>query len=140
MKNKLAFSIILVILFVFNVNAQKSNTQHLLNLQDQMANAKNSAAKRNLLKEAYSIPGFPSFMFISKSLNDEAVSKDAAILLARLAVNDKNTKGPAVRAVLVNALPLITGKENAVLVSKITQQLIGFYHEDGFVNLFNGKV
>ncbi len=139
MRNKLVLSIISVLLFVFNVNAQPSNTQRLLQLQDQMEKAKNAAAKRNILKEASSIPSFPSFMFISKSLNDEAVSKDAAVLLAQLAVNDKNTKGPAVRAILVKALPLITGKENALLVSKITQQLIGFSHEDGFVNLFNGK-
>ena len=139
MKNKLVLSIISVIIFVFNVNAQPSNTQRLLQLQDQMENAKNAATKRNILKEASSIPSFPSFMFISKSLNDEAVSKDAAVLLARLAVNDKNIKGPAVRAILVKALPLITGKENVLLVSKITQQLIGFFHEDGFVNLFNGK-
>ena len=137
MKNKLVFSIISVLLFVSNMNAQKSNTQRLLSLQDEMENAKNSSEKRNILKEASSISGFPSFMFISKSLNDEAVSKEAAVLLARLAVNDKNTKGPAVRAILVKALPLIDEKNNAVLVSKITQQLIGFSHEDGFVNLFN---
>ena len=66
MKNKLVFSIISVLLFVSNMNAQKSNTQRLLSLQDQMENAKNSSEKRNILKEASSISGFPSFMFISK--------------------------------------------------------------------------
>jgi hypothetical protein len=139
MKNKLAFSIISVLLFVCNVNAQKSNTQRLLNLQDQMENAKKSSEKRNLLKEASSIPGFPSFMFISKSLNDEAVSKDAAILLAQLAVNDKYTKGPAVREILVKAIPLLKGKDGAVLQSKLTQQMSNVSFNDGFENLFNEK-
>ena len=43
MKNKLVFSIISVLLFVSIVNAQKSNTQRLLSLQDQMENAKSSS-------------------------------------------------------------------------------------------------
>ena len=40
-----------------------------------MENAKNAAAKRNILKEASVIPGFKSFMFIRKSLNDENGNK-----------------------------------------------------------------
>jgi len=138
MYNRLYLSII-CIFFILNSNAQKSNAQRLLLLQDQMENAKNSVEKRNILKEASAIPGFPSFMFIGKSLNDEAVNKDAALLVARLALTDKNTKGPAVRDVLVKALPLIDKKDNAVLADKITQQLINFLSDDGFVNLFNGK-
>ena len=85
MKNKLIYSIIAVLLFVFNVNAQPSNTQRLLQLQDQMENAKNATAKRNILKEASLISSFTSFMFISKSLNDETVNNVAATLVAKLA-------------------------------------------------------
>ena len=78
MKNKIIFSIVLVFLFVLNSNAQNSNVQRLLVLQDQMGNAKNVSEKRNILKEASVIPSFTSFMFISKSLNDEAVNKVSA--------------------------------------------------------------
>ena len=139
MKNKLIYSIIAVLLFVFNVNAQPSNTQRLLQLQDQMENAKNATAKRNILKEASLISSFTSFMFISKSLNDETVDKVAATLVAKLALNEKNIKGPAVKEILVRALPLLKGKEGAVLQSKLTQQMSSASFNEGFENLFNEK-
>ncbi|MCE2676389.1 MAG: DUF1080 domain-containing protein [Sediminibacterium sp.] len=139
MKNKLIYLIITVLLFVFNVNAQPSNTQRLLQLQDQMENAKNAAAKRNILKEASLIPSFTSFMFISKSLNDEIVNKVAATLVAKLALNEKNIKGPAVKEILVRALPLLKGKEAVVLQSKLTQQMSSASFNEGFENLFNEK-
>jgi hypothetical protein len=139
MKNKLIYSIITVLLFVFNVNAQPSNTQRLLQLQDQMENAKNAAAKRNILKEASLIPSFTSFMFISKSLNDETVNKVAATLVAKLALNEKNIKGPAVKEILVRALPLLKGKDAVVLQSKLTQQMSSASFNEGFENLFNEK-
>jgi len=139
MKNKLIYSIITVLLFVFNVNAQPSNTQRLLQLQDQMENAKNASAKRNILKEASLIPSFTSFMFISKSLNDETVNKVAATLVVKLALNEKNIKGPAVKEILVRALPLLKGKEGAVMQSKLTAQMSSASFNDGFENLFNEK-
>ena len=139
MKNKIIFSIVLVFLFVLNSNAQKSNAQRLLVLQDQMVNTKNVSEKRNILKEASIIPSFTSFMFISKSLNDEAVNKVAATLVAKLALSEKNIKGPAVREILVKALPLLKGKEGALLQSKLTQQMSSASFNDGFENLFNEK-
>ena len=139
MKYKLFFSIISVFLFVLNSNAQNSNVQRLLYLQDQMGNAKNVSEKRNILKEASVIPSFTSFMFISKSLNDEAVNKVAATLVAKLALSEKNIKGPAVREILVKALPLLKGKEGAQLQSKLTQQMSSASFNDGFENLFNEK-
>jgi hypothetical protein len=139
MKNKLIYLTITVLFFVFNVNAQPSNTQRLLQLQDQMENAKNVAAKRNILKEASLIPSFTSFMFISKSLNDETVNKVAATLVAKLVLNEKNIKGPAVKEILVRALPLLKGKEGLVLQSKLTQQMSSASFNEGFENLFNEK-
>ena len=139
MKNKFIYSIITVLLFVLNVNAQPSNTQRLLVLQDQMGNAKNVSEKRNILKEAYDIASFTSFMFISKSLNDETVNKVAATLVAKLALNEKNIKGPAVKEILVRALPLLKGKEGAVMQSKLTAQMSSASFNDGFENLFNEK-
>jgi hypothetical protein len=104
-----------------------------------MENAKNAAAKRNILKEASLIPSFTSFMFISKSLNDETVNKVAATLVAKLALNEKNIKGPAVKEILVRALPLLNGKEAVVLQSKLTQQMSSATFNEGFENLFNEK-
>ena len=137
MNNRLLLLIISILAFSLNINAQKTNAQRLLLLEDQMGKAKTTVEKTNILKEASSIPGFTSFMFISKSLNDDAVKKDAALLVARLASTDKNTKGPEVRAVLAKAMPLIKG--NAALVNKMTAYLNGSPNDNGFVNLFNGK-
>ena len=70
MKNKLVFSIISVLLFVSIVNAQKSNTQRLLNLQDQMENAKNSSetGKCNACSEIFD-SGFQTANEKSTTLN-----------------------------------------------------------------------
>ena len=78
-------------------------------------------------------------MFISKSLGDDDVKKDAALMVAQLALTDKNTSGPEVRAILARTLPLINGKGNAALVNKLTNHLTSLPNDDGFVNLFNGK-
>ena len=137
MNNRLVLLIISILAFSLNINAQKTNAQRLLLLEDQMGKAKTAVEKTNILKEASSIPGFTSFMFISKSLNDDAVKKDAALLVARLALTDKNTRGPEVRNILAKALPLIKG--NGALVNKLTTYLIGSPNDNGFVNLFNGK-
>lgn len=139
MNNKLFLLTISILAFALNINAQKTNAQRLLLLEDQMGKAVNTVEKTNILKEAALISGFTSFMFISKSLNDDAVKKEAALLVVNLALTDKNTKGPEVRAILAKTLPLINGKGNTALVSKLTKYLIGFPNDNGFVNLFNGK-
>lgn len=139
MKNRFFLLIITILAFSLNLNAQKTDAQRLLLLEDQMGKAKNEVEKRNILTEAASIPGFPSFMFISKSLNDDAVNKDAALMIARLALTDKNTKGPEVRAILANTIALLNGKADTTLVSKLTKYLVGFPNDNGFVKLFNGK-
>ena len=48
-------------------------------------------------------------MLVSKSLNDETINKEAAIILARLALADNNIRGPEVRASLEKAMGLIRG-------------------------------
>ena len=113
--------------------------QHLLYLQDEYAKAKNPLQKKNILWEASHIPGFSSFMFIAGSLNDVDVKKDAAPILARLALADKNIRGKVVRDALETALPLIKGEDSAVLVKKLTAHLKAMPYDNGFVSLFNGK-
>jgi hypothetical protein len=115
-----------------------NSEQKLLLLEDQMAVAKNPVEKRNILSQVAHIPGFSSFMLVSKSLNDASISKEAALELARLALADENIKGPAVRAALETALPLIDGEDSAAIVSKLKPVLRKMPYDYGFVSLFNG--
>ena len=116
-----------------------THAQQLLLLQDRMEKATTRLDKRNVLHEASLIPGFASFMMVNNSLNDETINKDAALMLARLALADKNIRGPEVRASLEKAMGLIHGVDSAVIVSKLKQHLINLPYDNGFVNLFNGK-
>ncbi len=117
----------------------KTDAQRLLDLQDKMEIAKTRLEKRNILYEASFIPGFASFMMVSKYLEDETINSDAALILARLALADKNIKGPEIRTSLEKAITLIHGLDSAVLVSKLTNHLLKLPYDYGFVNLFNGK-
>jgi len=138
--------------------AAKTNTQQLLDLQDRMEKATNRLEKRNVLHEASLIPGFASFMMVSRSLNDETINKEAAVILARLALADKNIRGPEVRTSLEKAIGLIRGNaypphglgptavmseivgvDSPLLISKLKQHLINLSYDNGFINLFNGK-
>src|SRR5579871_5001863 len=122
-----------------NVPAKALNGQQkLLLLEDEMAAAKNPVEKKNILSQVAHIPGFSSFMLVSKSLNDADVSGDAALALARLAIADGNIKGPVVRESLEKALPLIKGDDSAILVSKLQNVLRKMPYDYGFVSLFNG--
>jgi len=136
----------------------KTNAQKLLALQDRMEKASTRLEKRNVLHEASLIPGFASFMMVSKSLSDETINKEAAIILARLALADNNIRGPEVRTSLEKAIGLIRGNsypihglgasatmsdivgvDSPLLVTKLNQHLIKLPYDNGFVPLFNGK-
>lgn len=120
-------------------SSPKNQVQYLLQLQDKMDAAKNPVEKRNLLSEAAHIPGFSSFMFVSKSLNDGEVNQFAAPIAARLALADNQIRGVVVREVLEKALPLIKGEDSALLVKKLSAHLKAMPYDNGFVSLFNGK-
>ena len=116
-----------------------SNAQHLLLLQDKMEKASNPIQKRNILAEAEHLPGFGSFMFVSKFLNDAETNQDAARIVCKLAMSDKNIRGADVRAALEKAIDLLHGEDSAILVSKTNAYLKLLPYDYGFVNLFNGK-
>jgi hypothetical protein len=115
-----------------------NNEQQLLALQDQMEQAKNPIEKKIILARAAHLPGFSSFMFVSKFLQDAEVSKEAALIVARLALADETIKGPVVREALETALPLIKGEDSAVLVSRLKAHLLKMPYDHGFASLFNG--
>jgi Domain of Unknown Function (DUF1080) len=112
--------------------------QQLLLLEDKMALAKNPIEKKRILAKAANIPGFSSFMLVSKSLKDEAVNTDAALMVTRLALADETIKGPIVREALETALPLIKGEDSDFLVTKLNADLLKMPYDHGFVSLFDG--
>lgn len=120
-------------------NTIPNPVQYLLLLQAQMDAAKNPLQKRSILSEAAHIPGFSSCMFVSRSLNDPEVSKEAALITARLALADNNISGRVVREALERALPLIKGEDSTMLVKKLRAHLAAMPYDNGFVSLFNGK-
>jgi hypothetical protein len=116
-----------------------NDVQQLLNLEDEIAKAVNPLQKKDILWETSKIPGFSSFILASKSLKDPDVASQAALVVARLALNDDNIKGPVVREALETALPLIKGEDSAILVNRLQQHLVKMPYDYGFVNLFNGE-
>ena len=116
-----------------------THAQQILLLQDKMEKASSPFQKRSLLAEAGQIPGFSSFVFVSKSLNDEAVNKEAARILIKLALADKNIRGEEIRANLEKAITLIHGEDSTVLVATTQAYLKTLPYDYGFENLFNGQ-
>jgi len=112
--------------------------RQLLLLEDEMELAKNPIEKKRILAKAARIPGFSSFIFVSKSLKDPAVNEEAALIVTRLALADETIKGPAVREALETALPLLKGEDSAFLTEKLNALLLKMPYDHGFVSLFNG--
>jgi hypothetical protein len=78
-------------------------------------------------------------MLASKYLNDPICNKDAAIVVARLAITDESIKGPVVRTALEKALPLIKGEDSALMVNGVNKLLKKMPYDYGYNNLFNGS-
>jgi len=112
--------------------------RQLLLLEDEMGLAKNPIEKKRILAKAARIPGFSSFILASRSLKDEEVNKDAALIVTRLALTDETLKGPVIREALEAALPLVKGEDSAFLTAKLNAHLLKMPYDHGFVSLFNG--
>jgi hypothetical protein len=117
----------------------KNDVQKLLDLQDKMELAKNPIEQKRIIAEAARVPGFGSFVFASKYLDNALVNKEAALVVTRLALADLAIKGPIVREALEKALPLISGVDSAILATKLKAHLRKLPYDYGFVNMFNGK-
>ena len=117
----------------------KNKIQQLLDLQDQMAAAKNPVQQRNILSKVDHLDGLGSLMFAGSFLGDKNLQKQAALIAARIALKNKSIAGKAVRDVLEKALPLISGTDSAILVNKLRAHLNAMPYDHGFVSLFNGK-
>jgi len=120
------------------VVSASNNVQQLLALENEMDQAANTLQKRDILWKASRIPGFSSFVLVSKSLKDPDVSSQAALIITRLALADDDMKGPVVRQALEEALPLINGEDSAILASRLQKHLLKMPYDYGFVSLFNG--
>jgi hypothetical protein len=115
-----------------------NDEQQLLMLEDQLVLTQNPIEKKRILAKAALIPGFSSFMFVSKSLHDPELSQGAALIVTRLALADETIKGPVVREALETALPLIKGEDSAILTAKLNTLLLKMPYDHGFVSLFDG--
>jgi hypothetical protein len=115
-----------------------NSEQQLLQIEDKIALAQNPIEKKRLLAKAAGIPGFSSFMLVSKSLYDPTVNADAALILTRLALTDETIKGPVARTALEKALALIKGEDSAILTDNLKALLLKMPYDHGFVSLFNG--
>ncbi|MES1160621.1 MAG: DUF1080 domain-containing protein, partial [Bacteroidota bacterium] len=112
--------------------------RQLLLLEDEMSRAENPIEKKRILAKAALIPGFSSFILVSKSLKDSAVNKEAALIATRLALSDETIRGPIVREALETALLLIKGEDSAFLTPKLKTCLLKMPYDYGFVSLFDG--
>jgi hypothetical protein len=112
--------------------------RQLLLLEDEMGLAQKPIDKKRILARAGAIPGFSSFMLVSKSLKDPVVNKDAALILTRLALADATIKGPVVREALETAMPLLQGEDSAFLTVKANALLLKMPYDHGFESLFDG--
>ncbi len=117
----------------------KNKAQQLLDLQDQMAAAKNPVQQRNILSKADHLDGLGTLMFAGSFLEDKNLQKQAALIATRIALKNKSIAGKAVRDVLEKALPLISGTDSAILVNQLRAHLHAMPYDHGFVSLFNGK-
>ena len=121
------------------VVSTKNDVQKLLDLQDKMETAKNPIEQKRIIAEAARVPGFGSFIFTSKYLDNASTNKEAALAVTRLALADITIKGSVVREALEKALPLISGVDSSILVTKLKAHLKKLPYDYGFVSMFNGK-
>lgn len=120
-------------------NSKLNATQQLLMAQDLLAVKVNPLTIKQFLNRVSRIPGITSLMLASKYLDDPIVNKDAALVIARLALADDSVQGPAVRNALEKALPLIKGEDSAVLTKGVSKLLKKMPYDYGYINLFNGN-
>lgn len=119
--------------------ASKQNpTQQLLLAQDLLEAKINPLTIKQFLNRVSRVPGIASFMLASKYLNDPVCDKDAAIVVARLALTDESIKGPVVREALEKALPLIKGEDSALMANGLDKLLKKMPFDYGYNKLFNG--
>ena len=78
-------------------------------------------------------------MVAAQYLDDPILKKQAALIMARNALQDKTLRGNAPRAALEKALPLISGVDSAVLVKSLRNYLKALPYDNGWELLFNGK-
>lgn len=111
----------------------------LLKVQDQMQQAKDPVSMRKNLSQLEKVTSFPALMVASKFLDDPVLKHQAALIIARMALRDKNLRGRAPREVLEKALPLINGTDSVSLHKLLKNYLKALPYDDGWVSLFNGK-
>lgn len=89
--------------------------RYLAKVQEQMEQAKDPVTKRNILSQLEKVTSLAALMETAKYLDDPELKKQAASIMARMALRDNTLRGRAPRAVLEKALPLIGGTDSISL-------------------------
>jgi len=126
--------------------------RYLAKVQEQMEQAKDPVTKRNILSQLEKVTSVAALMETAKYLDDPVLKKQAASIMARMAMRDNTLRGRAPRAVLEKALPLIGGTDSISLNKLLKNYLrampydevitaVGMSDEEkklGFETLFDG--
>jgi hypothetical protein len=89
--------------------------RYLAKVQEQMEQAKEPVTKRNILSQLEKVTSVAALMETAKYLDDPVLKKQAASIMARMALRDNSLRGRGPRAVLEKALPLISGTDSISL-------------------------
>jgi len=126
--------------------------RYLAKVQEQMEQANDPVSKRNILSQLEKVTSVAALMETAKYLDDPVLKKQAASIMARMALRDNTLRGRAPRAVLEKALPLISGTDSVSLNKLLRNYLrampydevinaVGMSDEErklGFETLFDG--
>jgi hypothetical protein len=126
--------------------------KYLSKVQEQMEQAKDPVSKRNVLSQLEKVTSVAALMETAKYLDDPVLKKQAASIMARMALRDKTLRGRSPREVLEKALPLISGTDSISLNKLLKNYLRALPYDEvitavvmsdqerkqGFVVLFDG--
>ncbi len=105
----------------------------LLKIQDQMEQAKDPVSQRNVLSQLEKVTSFPALMLASKYLDDPVLKHQTALIMARMALRDKNLKGWAPREVLEKSMTLIGGTDSVALTKMLKNYLRAMPYDTVYV-------
>lgn len=126
--------------------------RYLAKVQEQMVQANDPVSKRNILSQLEKVTSLAALTETAKYLDDPELKKQAASIMARMALRDNTLRGRAPRAALEKALPLISGTDSISLNKLLKNYLRALPYDEvitavsmsdeerklGFESLFDG--
>jgi len=113
--------------------------RYLAKVQEQMEQAKDPVTKRNILSQLEKVTSVAALMETAKYLDDPVLKKQAASIMARMALRDNSLRGRGPRAVLEKALPLIGGTDSNKKGYALEDSVIVTHPELGGGNIYTAE-